>query len=153
MSNAEKPIISIPLALPPLRVLETERTAEGHFLITGETTLEGTVCPQWGPCTPELHGLGEGLPVRQLPLLERAVSRRLRPQRYRCPACERRPSTTPKVAWREENRPHSKADADDRGKRVIHRTGEAGAGKEEMGDDAVAGRRARRGAKPGEWPA
>src|SRR5712692_8145645 len=151
MSNSEKPVISIPLDLPQIRVLATERTAEGNFIITVETTLEGTVCPQCGQFTAEFHGFEEWLQGRPLPILERKVYIGLRPNRYRCPACGGRPTTTQKLAWREENSPNTKAYEDYILKRLINSTVEDVSRKEEIGYDAVEGVIERRVAKQVDW--
>src|SRR5262249_21765794 len=153
MSNSEKPVISIPLDRPHLRVLGTEHTAEGNFILTVGTTLEGTVCPKCGQCTTELHGFEEWLQVRPLPILDRKVYSRLRPKRYRCPSCDGRPPTTQKLEWREENSPNTKAYEDYILKRLITSTVEDVSRKEEIGYDAVEGVIERRVAKQGDWTA
>ncbi len=98
-----------------------------------ETTLEGTVCPKCGPCTAECPGFEEWLQGRPLPILERKVYLRLRPNRYRCPACGGRPTTTQKLAGREETSPHTQAYADYSLTRLSNRTVVAVSRKEESG--------------------
>jgi transposase len=151
MSNSEKPVISIPLDLPHIRVLGTEHTAEGNFILTVETTLEGTVCPKCGQFTTEFHGFDEWIQVRHLPILDRKVYIRLRPKRYRCPSCDGRPTTTQKLEWREENSPNTKAYEDYILKRLINSTVEDVSRKEEIGYDAVEGVIERRVAKQVDW--
>jgi transposase len=36
--------IQVPLNLPDVRILSTQRTEQGHWLIRVESTLEGTQC-------------------------------------------------------------------------------------------------------------
>lgn len=41
-----QPFISIPLDIPDLRVLQTELTAAGEFILTVESTITSTTCRQ-----------------------------------------------------------------------------------------------------------
>jgi hypothetical protein len=53
LAEEKKPMISIPLDIPEVRVLETEVTATGDFVITVESTLGSTTCRQCGRETSE----------------------------------------------------------------------------------------------------
>ena len=49
-------IIQVPLNVPDVRVLSTQRTEQGHWLIRVESTLEGTQCRRCGREIRDLHG-------------------------------------------------------------------------------------------------
>lgn len=107
--KAIKAQITIPLAIPDVRVLNVESTPRGACTITVERTLEGTRCRKGGREIRDLHGVDEGITLRHLPILGRRVSLRLRPKRYRCPFCEGGPTTTQELSWYEAQSPHTKA--------------------------------------------
>ena len=44
----KQPFISIPLDIPDVRVLQTELTKEGEFILTVESTLSSTSCRRCG---------------------------------------------------------------------------------------------------------
>ncbi len=48
MTEEKRPMISIPLDIPDVRVLETEITSTGDFLITVESTLGSATCHNCG---------------------------------------------------------------------------------------------------------
>jgi hypothetical protein len=41
-------MIAIPLDIPHVRVLQTEITTQGEFILTVESTLERTTCRRYG---------------------------------------------------------------------------------------------------------
>jgi transposase len=102
-------IIQVPLDLPDIRVLSTQRTAQGHWLIRVESTLEGTRCRRCGWEIRDLHGLDEVVRLRHLPLFDVPVFVELRPKRYRCPYCTGHPTTTQRCTWYEPRSPNTKA--------------------------------------------
>src|SRR5262245_18224990 len=51
----KQPFISIPLDIPDLRVLQTDLTASGNYILTVESTLESTICRRCGQEIHELH--------------------------------------------------------------------------------------------------
>jgi transposase len=101
--------IHVPLNLPDVCVLSTHRTAQGHWLIRVESTLEGTQCRRCGREIRDLHGLGAVVRLCHLPLFDVPVFLEIRPKRYRCPYCAGSPTTTPRCAWYEPLSPHTKA--------------------------------------------
>jgi hypothetical protein len=82
------PLISIPLDIPDLCVLQTELTKVGELILTVESTLSSTNCRRCGRTITERHGLDEPRLLRHLPILGRVVYLRIRPKRFRCPAIE-----------------------------------------------------------------
>jgi transposase len=102
-------VIQVPLNLPDVRVLSTQRTEQGHWLIRVESTVEGTLCRRCGREIRDLHGLDAVVRLRHLPLFDVPVFVELRPKRYRCPHCADNPTTTQRCEWYEPRSPNTKA--------------------------------------------
>ncbi len=103
------PLISIPLDIPDVRVLQTEISKQGEFILTVESTLPSTTCRRCGRTLTERHGLDEPRLLRHLPILGRVVYLRLRPKRFRCPWCDDHPTTTQTLDWYDAQALHTKA--------------------------------------------
>jgi transposase len=103
------PLISIPLDIPDVRVLQTELTKDGELILTVESTIAHTTCRRCGRTLTERHGLDEPRLLRHLPILGRVVYLRIRPKRFRCPWCDDHPTTTQQLAWYDPNALHTKA--------------------------------------------
>src|SRR5215212_1561473 len=101
--------ISIPLDIPDVRVLQTELTKDGEFILTVESTLTSTICRRCGRTISERHGLDEPRLLRHLPILGHVVYLRIRPKRFRCPWCEDHPTTTQTLDWYDQGALHTKA--------------------------------------------
>lgn len=101
--------ITIPLGIPDVKVLEVEVNDRDEFLISVESTVEGTQCSKCGRVLTQFHGLDEPITLRHLPILGRKVYLRLRPKRYRCLSCEGRPTTTQLLEWYAPKSPNTKA--------------------------------------------
>jgi hypothetical protein len=67
------PLISIPLDIPDVRVLQTELTKDGEIILTVESTLTSTTCRRCGRTITERHGVDEPRLLRHLPILGRVV--------------------------------------------------------------------------------
>jgi transposase len=106
MSTAQ---ITIPLDIPDVRVIQTQVTAHGEFIITVESTLTSAVCHRCGRTIHKPHGSDDWVTVRHLPILGRPVYLRYRPKRYRCNTCEGQPTTTQQLAWHTPNSPQTNA--------------------------------------------
>ena len=102
-------LIQVPLNLPDVRVLSTQRTEQGHWLICVASTLEGTRCRRCGREIHDLHGWDAVVRLRHLPLFDVPVFIEIRPKRYRCPYCTGTPTTTPRCAWYAPRSPNTKA--------------------------------------------
>jgi len=151
MSSTEKPLISIPLDIPDVTLLEVEVIDNGAFIITVESRLEGTHCRRCGNLTTEFHQHDEWIKIRHLPILDRPVYLRLRPKRYKCLQCSDGPTTTQKLQWREQNSPNTKAYDEYLLKRLINSTLEDVACKEAIGYEAVEGAIDRQVAAQVDW--
>jgi transposase len=103
------PLISIPLDIPDVRVLQTEITKDGELILTVESTVTNTTCRRCGRTITERHGLDEPRLLRHLPILGRVVYLRIRPKRFRCPWCDDHPTTTQQLDWYDPNALHTKA--------------------------------------------
>jgi transposase len=106
MSTAQ---ITIPLDIPDVRVLQTQLTAHGEFIITVESTLLSARCHRCGRLIRKSHGYDEWVTVQHLPILGRPVYLRYRPKRYRCDDCDGHPTTTQPLTWHEPNSPQTTA--------------------------------------------
>src|SRR5512144_1754931 len=102
-------LIQLPLDIPEVEVLSTEFRPDGALLIQAESTRQGACCSRCGREIHLFHGYDRPIQLRHLPLLERRVYLELRPQRYRCPHCTGRPTTTQRCDWYDPNSPHTKA--------------------------------------------
>lgn len=67
------PLISIPLDIPDVRVLQTEITKTGELILTVESTLNSTSCRRCGRTITQRHGVDEPRLLRHLPILGRVV--------------------------------------------------------------------------------
>jgi len=67
------PLISIPLDIPDVRVLQTELTKDGELILTVESTLTSTTCRRCGRTISQRHGVDEPRLLRHLPILGRVV--------------------------------------------------------------------------------
>jgi len=95
----KQPMVSIPLDLPDVRVVQTELTKNHELIITVESTLETATCPQCGRTLTKQHALDDPILLRHLPILGHPVYIRIRPKRFRCPDCDNRPTTTQHLSW------------------------------------------------------
>ncbi|MFO1434313.1 MAG: transposase family protein [Candidatus Competibacteraceae bacterium] len=102
-------MIQLPLDIPEVKVLSTECQPDGALLIKVESTRQGTCCSRCGREIHQFHGYDRPIQLRHLPILERRVYLEIRPKRYRCPACEGRPTTTQRCDRYEPNRLHTQA--------------------------------------------
>jgi transposase len=106
MSTAQ---ITIPLDIPDVKVLQTQITEQGEFIITVESTLSSARCHHCGREIRKFHGYDEWVTVRHLPILGRPVYLRYRPKRYRCEDCDGKPTTTQQLTWHATNSPQTTA--------------------------------------------
>lgn len=102
-------LISIPLDIPDVHVLQTEWTKAGELILTVESTLNSTPCRRCGRTITEPHGLDKPRLLRHLPILGRVVYLRIRPKRFRCPWCDDHPTTTQTLDWYDPNALHTNA--------------------------------------------
>src|SRR5215216_1469801 len=147
------PLISIPLDIPDVRVLQTELTKDGEFILTVESSLTSTTCRRCGRTISERHGLDEPRLLRHLPILGRVVYLRIRPKRFRCPFCDDHPTTTQTLDWYEPKALHTKAYERHLILLLVNSTLSDVAAKEDVSSDALLGLLDRWVATSVEWDA
>jgi transposase len=106
---SKHPLISIPLDIPDVRVLQTALTKDGERILTVERTLTTTTCRRGGRTITERYGLDEPRRLRHLPILGRVVYLRIRPKRFQGPWCADHPTTTQQLDWYDPKARHTKA--------------------------------------------
>jgi transposase len=133
------PLISIPLDIPDVRVLQTELTKAGELILTVESTLASTTCRRCGRIITERHGVDEPRLLRHLPILGRVVYLRIRPKRFRCPYCDDHPTTTQTLDWYDSKALHTKAYERHLIVQMVNSTFADVEAKEDVTADALAG--------------
>src|SRR5262249_24577112 len=131
--------ISIPLDIPDVRVLQTELTKDGEFILTVESTLTSTTCRRCGRTITERHGTDEPRLLRHLPILGRAAYLRIRPKRFRRPVCHGHTPTTQQLDWYDPNALHTFAYERQLIVQLINSTLTDVGTKEDVSDDALLG--------------
>jgi transposase len=149
----KQPFISIPLDIPNLRVLQTELTKDGEFVLTVESTLTSTTCRRCGRTITERLGLDEPRLLRHLPILGHVVYLRIRPKRFRCSWCDGHPTTTQQLDWYDPNALHTKAYERHLIVQLVNSTLSDVEAKEDVTADAVLGILDRWIAKHVDWDA
>lgn len=99
----------MPLDIPDVRILTTEISREGDFVITVASTVEGTTCHKCGRRIDKSYGHDRWITLRHLPILGRKTFIRICPKRYQCSYCDGQPVTTQQAAWYNRRSPHTKA--------------------------------------------
>lgn len=77
--------------------------------MTIESTVVKVPCRQCGKLLTEIFALDDPIEIRHLPILGRKCFLRLRPRRFRCPDCEKKPTTTERLAWHTPKSPETQA--------------------------------------------
>lgn len=132
-------MISIPLDLPDVRVLDVKLTEVGEYIITVESTQEHTRCRKCGRRITKFHGHDDWIKLRHLPILGRPVYIRLRPKRYQCATCSGGPTTTQQPSWHEPHSPNTKPYEEYILLQLVNSTAQDVSLKEGLGYDAVLG--------------
>jgi transposase len=132
-------MISIPLDIPDVRVLNVKTNEAGDCIITVESTLKHAKCYKCGRKIAKFHCQDEWITLRHLPILGRRVYVRIRPKRYQCPYCSDKPTSTQRLSWQEPNSPNTKAYEEHVLLQLINATIQDVSLKERLGYDAVIG--------------
>ena len=143
--------ITIPLDIPDVKVLHTQISEQGDFILTVESTVSSTRCHRCGRELHKSHGHDAWVTVRHLPILGRPVYLRYRPKRYRCEVCEGQPTTTQRLSWHEPNSPQTTAYDTHLLLQLINATVEDVSLKERLAYDVVLGVIERRIAAQVDW--
>jgi transposase len=141
--GARPPMFSVPIDIPDVRLLNVQISSKGEFIITLESTLEGTKCCCCGREITHFHGHDDWITLRHLSILGRPTYLRLRPKRYRCDHCSRRKgkkvTTTQRLSWYTFKSPHTRAYEEHVLLQLINSTVQDVSIKEGLGYDAVEG--------------
>jgi transposase len=129
----------VPLDIPDVEIETVETDKKGNLIITVRSTVEGTNCHKCGKKITQSHGCDKPILLRHLPVLGRATYIRLRPQRYECPECENKPTTTQKSSWYHPRSPHTKVYEKHVLLQLINSTISDVSIKEDLGYEAIAG--------------
>ena len=148
-NNTSKPesrpaMITIPLDLADVRVLDTHINEGGDIIITVASTLAGCHCKHCRQKIEALHQEDEGISIRHLPILGRPVYLRMRPKRYNCVRCARRKgqekvTTTQQLAWHQAKSAYTRPYEEHVLLQLVNSTIEDVSVKEGLGYDAVVG--------------
>ena len=133
------PLISIPLDIPDVRVLQTELTKDSELILTVESTLTTTTCRRCGRTITHRHGLDEPRLFRHLPSFGRVVYLRIRPKRFCCRWCDGHPTTTQQLDWYDPNALHTKAYERHLSVQLVNSTLTDAEAKENVTSDALLG--------------
>jgi len=133
------PMLTFPLDLPDVRVVQTELTKNRELIITVESTLDSATCPQCGRTVTKLHALDDPILLRHLSILGHPVYIRIRPKRFRCSDCDGRPTTTQRLSWYDPRALHTIAYERHLLMLLVNSTVEDVVRKEDVSYDAVLG--------------
>lgn len=137
-------LISIALDLPNVRVLDTQINDQGEYIITVESTEEGSKCKHCQKQIEALHQRDEWLNIRHLSILGRSVYIRLRPKRYNCARCARQKgkkkvTSTQALSWHQSQSPHTRTYEEHVLLGLVNSTIKDVSLKENLGYEAVVG--------------
>ena len=148
-NNGDKPEpratnITIPLALPGVRVLGTDINDQGEIIITVESTLEGCQCKHCQREIKAFHQRDEWITIRHLSILGRPTYIRMQPKRYNCGRCAHRQgkkkvTSTQQMRWHQAKSPNSRPYEQQVLLQLVNSTIEDVSIKEGLGYDAVEG--------------
>jgi transposase len=129
----------IPLDIPDVKIEHVEIHENGDIIITVRSLIEETTCRKCGRRITKFHGYDKARTLRHLAILGRKTYIRLRPARYQCLYCKRKPTTTQKLSWYVQRSSHTSAYEDHVLCELVNSTVEDVSLKEELGYEAVMG--------------
>jgi transposase len=91
--------LQIPLDIPEVEILKVEQSKVGDLIITVKSTKTSTKCRKCNKEIDKIHGYGETILLRHLPILDQPVYIRIKPTRYECINCDDHPTTTKQENW------------------------------------------------------
>lgn len=136
--HKSRDLLSLPLEISHIVVTGVRQNKQEDYIITVESTLEGTRCQHCGRQLSQLHGHGRWVQLRHLPILGHRVYIRVRPKQYKCPHCGDK-ITTQQLAWYETKSPHTRAYDEYLMRSLVNSTVTDVSRKESVGYDAVQG--------------
>jgi transposase len=127
------------LDIPNVEVEKVETNKNGDIIITVKSTIEGTRCPRCGSRIKKPYGQGREIDLRHLPIFGKKCYIRIRPPRYPCVHCKRKPVVTQKAEWYDQRSPHTIGFEKDILLQMVNSTIEDVRIKEGLGYEAVMG--------------
>jgi transposase len=146
-------LVTVPLNIPDVCIVQTEINAKGDLIITLESTKHGVPCRLCGQWLKKVHGLDAWLTVRHLPVFGRPTYLRYRPKRYQCQVCAGHPTTTERLDWQAANSSHTVAYDNHLLLQLVNSTVEDVSHKELVSYDCVLGALERRINTQVDWAA
>jgi transposase len=131
--------LEIPLDVKNVRVLRTETDPQGNFIITVESTVEGTICHHCGRQILKPYGHDREILLRHLSILDQDTYISIQPKRYQCQHCEGHPTTTQSLEWYTPRSPQTKAYEAHIVLQLVNSTVSDVSRKENIGYEAVMG--------------
>lgn len=129
----------IQLNIPDVKILNIETTKTNDLVITVKSMKKSTRCHKCGQNITKIHGYGEAIMLRHLPILGQSVYIRLRPARFQCEDCDNQPTTTEESDWYNRRSKFTKAYEEWLMKMLINSTISDVARKEAVSFDDVEG--------------
>jgi transposase len=99
----------IQLNISDVKILNIETNKTKDLVITVKSTKKTTLCRKCGQEINKMHGYGEAIILRHLPILGQSVYIRLRPARFLCEKCDNKPTTTEECPWYNKRSKFTKA--------------------------------------------
>lgn len=131
-------MISLPLDIPDVEVIDIQMKDNGDYIITVESIHGSTTCKHCGRVSTKFHGHGREIELRHLPILGHRVYIRFHPKRFSCPHCDGK-TTTQTLDWHETKSPHTKPYNQHLMLELVNSTTKDVSQKERIGYDAVEG--------------
>ncbi len=131
--------INIPLEIPDVEVVGVEVNEAGDYLITVESTKQGTLCIKCGRFIDKFHGCDNPIALQHLSILGRKVYIIIRPIRYKCPYCSDNTTTTQRLSWYQVRSSCTQAYAEHLLLQLVNSTVEDVSIKEDIGYETVMG--------------
>jgi transposase len=129
----------ISLDLPDVTIEKIETNRHGDFIITVQSTIEGTYCHQCGTRITKVYGYDRAIIIRHLSLLGKKTFIRVRPVRYQCPSCACGPTTTQQFSWYNPRSSYTKSYEEHILLLVVNSTVHDVSRKEQVGYEAIMG--------------
>lgn len=129
----------VDLNLPDIKILNMEITKTRDLVITVKSTKKSTICYNCGQEITKVHGYGNAVMLKHLPILGQDVYIRLRPARFQCESCDNKPTTTEETTWYKKRSQFTKAYEEWLMKMLINRTIDDVARKEDLSREDVEG--------------
>lgn len=129
----------IDLNIPDVKLLNIETTKTKDLVITVKSTKKSTKCHKCGKEITQIHGYGEAIMLRHLPVFGQSVYIRLRPARFQCDTCANHPTTREEPDWYNQRSKFTKAYEEWLMKMLINSTIDDVARKEDVSSEDVEG--------------